>query len=344
MDPSSQQTELASPIYIPGTPSASPEPRYIPPRPSPNDVLLNILDSGEPISPRTGATILGNPHYDNLAPHVAGRLARAVALGALEFNERAVTLVKATEASAADVVRSGAQELKRKDGLASAFEQRIKELEDENAERERAFNRLQDHISTLEDKLDQADECPEGFVGNCGRAPEFRIPCDGGFSLQARYIKPLSNGLVAGTMGGLNDEVYVHELLAEPRVTGANPVPILAPWFINLAGAESRQYDALLGEAKALDDWGLTADIERYHAQDLRMAIIAQQVRRLRDEEEQAQFQRDQAHYRLARAEASYRLGSLEALSPLHQRGITEGRRFPGRCHKRARGRASFEG
>jgi hypothetical protein len=114
----------------------------------------------------------------------------------------------------------------------------------------------------LEGKLDQADECPEGYIGNCGHAPKFRIPQDGGFSLQAHSIKPLSNGLIASTMGSLNDEVYIHKLLSEPHVRSGNPTPILAPWFVSLACAESHQYDALLGEAKALDDWGLTANIE----------------------------------------------------------------------------------
>jgi hypothetical protein len=235
------------------------------------------------------------------------------------------------------------EEFKRKDDAANDQERRIQDLENELAERNRVSQRLQDHISHLEEKLDLDEECPEGYINNCGHAPEFRIPQDGGFSLQARYIKPLSNGLIAGTLGGLNDEVYIHELLSQPVQRSDHPVPILAPWFISLACAESRQYDSLLGEAKALDDWGLTADIERYHAQDLRMAIIANQIRRLRDDEEQALFQRDQAHYRLARADASHRLNTLEALSPMHQRGIAEGRRFPGHCHKQARGRATFE-
>jgi hypothetical protein len=53
------------------------------------------------------------------------------------------------------------------------------------------------------------------------------------------------------------------------------------------------------------------------------MAIIANQIRRLQDDNEQAAFQRDQAHYRLARADASHRLNALEALSPMHQHGIT---------------------
>jgi len=342
MDALSQPADLASPIYIPSSPS--PEPRYIPPPPTPSDVLLNILDSGEPISPRSGAAILDDPHFDDLAPHVAGRLARAVAKGALAYRERAAEHVGAVEATTTAVIHTGEQELKKHGELIRSFEKRVEAYELEQAKREAAYQRLQEHISTLEDKLDQADECPDGFVGNCGRAPEFRIPCDGGFSLQARYIKPMSNGLIAGTMGGLNDETYVHELTSEPRITGQNPTPILAQWFLNLMAAESRQYDTLLGEAKALDDWGLTADIERYHAQDLRLAIAAQQLRRIQDEQEEAIFQRDQAHFRLARAEASYRLGSIEALSPQHQRGITGSRKFPGRCHKRARGRASFEG
>jgi hypothetical protein len=145
-------------------------------------------------------------------------------------------------------------------------------------------------------------------------------------------------------MGSLNDEVYFHELLSEPHVRRVNPTPILANWFINLASAESRQYDSLLDEAKALDNWGLTADIEQYHAQDLRMAVLAHQIRHLRNEKEQAQFQHDQVNYRLARAEASQHLRSLKALSPLHQHGILKGRQFPGCCHKRAWGRASFKG
>jgi hypothetical protein len=218
----------------------------------------------------------------------------------VEYHSRAVALIKATETSAANILHAGAQSLNRQNELASALENRIKDLEDEKTAREGAYRQLQDHVNNLEDKLDQTDECPEGYIGNCGCAPEFRIPCDGGFSLQAHYIKPLSNGLITSTMGGLNDEVYVHKLLSKPCIRSTNPTPILATWFINLVSTESHQYDSLLGEAKALDDWGLTTDIERYHTQDLHMAVLAHQICHLHDEEEQAQFQHDQAHYRLA--------------------------------------------
>jgi len=344
MDALSQPADLASPIYIPSSPS--PEPRFVPPPPSPNEIIRNVIGSGEPISPRSGLRVL-DEHFNDLDPGTIRLLTTAVAQGSLREHERAHNHINALQNTTRAVVAAGEVELKQHELIVRAQEQRINELEvqvADNVNRQAAMDRLQDHISTLEDKLDQADECPEGYVGNCGRAPEFRIPCEGGFSLQARYIKALSHGLIAGTMGGLNDETYVHDLFAQTRISGANPAPVLDRWFIALMAVESRHYDDLVGEAKAMDDWGVTADIERYHAHDTRLCALSQHIRRLQEEQDENRVLRDQAQVRLARAEASSRLYSAEVYSPIHKRGGLNGPRFPGRCGgKRARGRASFE-
>jgi hypothetical protein len=90
----------------------------------------------------------------------------------------------------------------------------------------------------------------------------------------------------------------------------------------------------VVGESLGLDDWGLTAEIERYNKLDAQAFDYQQWVERLQTDLSHMRNLRTESHYRLAQADATTRLASCEARSPQHTITQKEGR-FPGR-HRRA--------
>jgi hypothetical protein len=194
---------------------------------------------------------------------------------------------------------------------------------------------LRERVAELEKAADQSGECPVGYEENCGRAPNFRINDDEGNGRIARYIKRIpGSGQVAGTLGGYNDEAFLTDLVAEPRFRREDVVDPLPGWFIRLISSGSSGLDAVVGESLGLDDWGLTAEIERYHKLDSQAADYQQRVERLQTDLSHMRNLRQESRYRLARADAAARLASCEARSPQHSIAQKEGH-FPGR-HRRA--------
>jgi hypothetical protein len=114
--------------------------------------------------------------------------------------------------------------------------------------------------------------CPQGFLPNGGRLPHFYVPYNG-HRAPARYIRasPGDPSSAEGTMGEPRSEVYAFELYATeyppPSEEDERPPPEPLPeWFQDLCHATFPHYHALLDGSRGLEDWGLTADIARYHA------------------------------------------------------------------------------
>jgi hypothetical protein len=85
------------------------------------------------------------------------------------------------------------------------------------------------------------DSIPEGYEENNGRLPNFSIPVAEGMYREAKYIKQLEGGWVAGFTeeDGPHSTPHIIELFAAPSYTSANhgaegvkdPAEPMPTWF-----------------------------------------------------------------------------------------------------------------
>ena len=183
-------------------------------------------------------------------------------------------------------------------------------------------------------------ECPEGFEENHGRLPDFVIPDADNIMRQARYIK-LGNGPVPfalGTLGQEGDPVFQYDLYAAPSYIRDSPTEPLPMWLIDAIGGKSSSYHQAMDLARSTDDWGLAAEVARYHEADTRTLNIAAEIHALDCELQLVKAETRQSRSRLEGARAQHRLRALQALDT----------RRPNRAHvhagglRFARGRATF--
>ena len=183
-------------------------------------------------------------------------------------------------------------------------------------------------------------ECPEGFEENHGRLPDFVIPDADNVMRQARYIK-LGNGPVPfalGTLGQEGDPVFQYDLYAAPSYIRDSPTEPLPMWLIDAIGGKSSSYHQALDLARSTDDWGLAAEVARYHEADTRILNFAAEIHALDCELQLVKAETRQSRSRLEGARAQHRLRALQALDtrrPTRANAHAGGLRF-------ARGRATF--
>ena len=183
-------------------------------------------------------------------------------------------------------------------------------------------------------------ECPEGFEENHGRLPDFVIPDADNIMRQARYIK-LGNGPIPfalGTLGQEGDPIFHYDLYAAPSYIHDSPTEPLPMWLIDAIGGKSASYHQAMDLARSTDDWGLAAEVARYHEADMRILNIAAEIHTLDCELQIAKAETRQSRGRLEGARAQQRLRALQALDtrrPTCTNAHAAGFRF-------ARGRATF--
>ena len=183
-------------------------------------------------------------------------------------------------------------------------------------------------------------ECPEGFEENHGRLPDFVIPDADNVMRQARYVK-LGNGPVPfalGTLGQEGDPVFQYDLYAAPSYIRDSPTEPLPMWLIDAIGGKSSSYHQAMDLARGTDDWGLAAEVARYHEADTRILNIAAEIHALDCELQLVKAEARQSRSHLEGARAQHRLRALQALDtrrPTRANAHAGGLRF-------ARGRATF--
>ena len=183
-------------------------------------------------------------------------------------------------------------------------------------------------------------ECPEGFEENHGRLPDFIIPDADNVMRQACYIK-LGNGPVPfalGTLGQEGDPVFQYNLYAAPSYISDSPTEPLPMWLIDAIDGKSSSYHQAMDLARSTEDWGLAAEVARYHEADTRILNIAAEIHALDCELQLVKAEARQSRSRLEGAHAQHRLRALQALDtrrPTHANAHAGGLRF-------ARGRAMF--
>ena len=165
-------------------------------------------------------------------------------------------------------------------------------------------------------------ECPKGFQDNDGRLPDFVVRTIDGQSIQAPFIKYLEGTqYAAGTLGGDDEKLFLHPLFAIPIVSIETYPDVLPNWLVQLLGSKSPAFATLVIEASLLDDWGLSADIERYHDLDETAVKLGDGIVCLQLQQADALNSLRLCHAWLARAEAGRCLAGLEALAHAHQDG-----------------------
>ena len=183
-------------------------------------------------------------------------------------------------------------------------------------------------------------ECPEGFEENHGRLPDFVIPDADNVMRQARYIK-LGNGPVPfalGTLGQEGDPIFQYDLYAAPSYIRDSPTEPLPMWLIDAIGGKSASYHQAMDLARSTDDWGLAAEVARYHESDTRVLNIVAEIHTLNCELQVVKATSRQSCSCLEGACAQHCLRALQALDtrcPTCANAHAAGLRF-------ACGRASF--
>ena len=183
-------------------------------------------------------------------------------------------------------------------------------------------------------------ECPEGFEENHGRLPDFVIPDADNIMRQVRYIK-LGNGPIPfalGTLGQEDDPVFQYDLFAAPSYIRDSPTEPIPMWLIDAIGGKSSSYHQAMELARSTDDWGLAAEVARYHEADTRILDIAGEIHALDCELQVAKANARHSRSRLEGAHAQHRLRALQALDtrrPTRANAHAGGLRL-------ARGRATF--
>ena len=183
-------------------------------------------------------------------------------------------------------------------------------------------------------------ECPEGFEENHGRLPDFIIPDADSIMRQARYIK-LGNSPVPfalGTRGQPGDPIFQYDLFAAPSYIRDSPTEPLPMWLIDTISGKSSSYHQAMDLARNTDDWGLAAEVARYHEADARILDIAGEIHALDCELQVVKASARHSRSRLEGARAQHRLRALQALDtrrPTRANAHAGGLRF-------TRGRATF--
>ena len=176
-------------------------------------------------------------------------------------------------------------------------------------------------------------ECPTGFEENHGQLPDFTIPDANGIMRQARYIK-LGNGPVPfalSTLGQENDPIFQYELFAAPSYIQSSPTEPLPMWLIDTISGKSSSYHQAMELAHSTNDWGLAAEVARYHEADTHILNIVAEIHALDCELQVVKATSRQSRSRLEGARAQHRLRALQALDtrhPTHTNAHAAGLRF----------------
>ena len=166
-----------------------------------------------------------------------------------------------------------------------------------------------------------------GWEINDDQLPGFLIPGPHGDKVVVPYVKHAPDSTHAlGSLGGPADPIHAYELYASPTDHRQAMPDTLPPWLVSLLTADSQAYPVLLQEAERLDDWGLVAEIERYHECEVRTSCLSNEIASLQAEENYVLQKIRLSHYRLARADAGLRLACCEGLDPDFQQDYPEGR------------------
>jgi hypothetical protein len=191
------------------------------------------------------------------------------------------------------------------------------------------ITRLEERIKQLESKVAEEDrndnDPPEGYVRNHGQVDSVGIPIGDGFEALAKFVKRMpGDPSKAVVLTGLikNENPQVISLYAAPVLDLHQEVEPLPNWLMRVLAADSLGYAKTIRDADTLEDWGLTAELHRYHQVDRRIAEIWDLNSQLVRELEGLEDERQRSRYRLEAANAGGRLARLGGAEAFPQRHL----------------------
>jgi hypothetical protein len=315
-------TENTTPIPTP----APTIPIPIPPATA-DDIVRQALER-ESLSPQSAYAAL-EAHGSELSPEVALLFAKKIAEAAIDKADRSAQRIKFLMRTNDKALRAQQVAITSADETIDAMQRRINNLEDQ------CKDFIMEQARTPAPYRDNGQECPDGFEENAGLIPDFWVHSDG-IKLLARYVKRIpGTGLAHGTLGGPNDIIHTHELQALPSIACNTTPDIIPAWFLQCISANATPFPLVMDEVRKYGDWGLEAEVERYHNTDVELVELQATMHEVQAAIDSRTIQKHACHYRLARSDVGECLASLQALSSTYQEGNHEGfissRRFIGR-------------
>jgi hypothetical protein len=168
-------------------------------------------------------------------------------------------------------------------GLATTLQQRETLFQDEARCLKRQFEEVNRDNRELKARIQQIDGepllCPDGYVENDGRLPEFTITTPDG-EKPAVFIKQLDDGRVAGlAVNATGDhDAQIIDLYARPEFDDF-PLSPLPPWFRARLWGTEVDYHPLREAVIELDDWPLLAEVTRYRVLDRECDTLRAELR-----------------------------------------------------------------
>ena len=183
--------------------------------------------------------------------------------------------------------------------------------DDYNHERAVAAER----IKCLEEQLEEHEEtfqrCPEGYEVNT-HYPGLKINISFGLHHPIKWIKLLDKGTVAGFCDddGPGSSPHILKIYAQPMAT-AEPVEPLPLWFETILLGPSPMYHNFAQAAGELEDWGIKADIQRFHDTDALLVEANNEVAKWEARATAFAYARQLCKSRLEAVHAQYQLGAF---------------------------------
>jgi hypothetical protein len=142
---------------------------------------------------------------------------------------------------------------------------------------------LSDTTLYLKDKLTGFEDTfpvpPPGYIENNNHYPSLEVRKAGGVRVPAKWIKQLDNYTVArlcDTDIG-NSSPSIFHVYATPHHSD-KPIKPLPQWLIDMLTGNAASYTLVQDAAVDISDWGVAADLQRYHKAHVRLADAYKRV------------------------------------------------------------------
>jgi hypothetical protein len=233
---------------------------------------------------------------------VALLFAKKIAEAAIDKADRSAQQIKFLMRTNDKALRAQQVTITSADETIDAMQRRIHDLEG------RCNDFIVEQSHTPAPYRDNGQECPNSYEENAGLVPDFWVHSDS-VKLLARYVKCIpGTGLAHGTLGGPNDVIHVHELQALPSIACNTTPDIIPAWFLQCILANATPFPLVMDEVCKYGDWGLEAEVERYHNTDVELIELQATMRKVQAAIDSRTIQKHTCHYHLARSDVGERL------------------------------------
>ena len=179
---------------------------------------------------------------------------------------------------------------------------------------------LENCIKGLEERVgyytDTFDRCPEGYKAiDC--YPGLSVPIGNGLSREVKWVKRVDPQTVSCYTA--EDEPsstpHILKVYAQPIIT-TDPVEPLSAWFRHTITTPSTAFHTLCQAAHDLNNWGVEADLNRYHALKDTLCQSLAEAKKHQANADRYRITKGLCEARLEAACATSSLAYMEGLTP----------------------------